>query len=61
MCCRVTSFLGCVPLEGFGLFIGWFNLITLIIMTCFVALYTILAVFTAGREFCNKFIQYGAI
>lgn len=51
MCCRVNNFLCCIPLEGFGLFIGWFNLIILIIVTCFVALFTVLALVTGGSEF----------
>lgn len=33
MMCRVNSFLGCVMLETFGLFVGWFDMILTIIVT----------------------------
>lgn len=30
--CRVNRFLGCIALETFGLFLGWFSMISLIIV-----------------------------
>lgn len=29
--CKVSSFLGCVPLETFGFFFGWFSMVIVIV------------------------------
>lgn len=31
MCCRINKALFCIPLTGFGLFIGWLHLISFVI------------------------------